>query len=67
MCDEYVITQYGDTALMRAARYCESEAVVELVKAGANVNLQNNVCHCIYVGYWPSITKISKYDILPLS
>ena len=48
--DEYtqsVITQDGNTALMRAARYCESEAVVELVKAGANVNLQNNVCHCI--------------------
>ena len=47
MCDEYVITQDGNTALMRAARYCESEAVVELVKAGANVNLQNNVCHFI--------------------
>ena len=39
MCDEYVITQ----DLMRAAGNCESEAVVELVKAGANVHLQDKV------------------------
>ena len=43
MCDEYVITQDGNSALMRAAGNCESEAVVELVKAGANVHLQDKV------------------------
>ena len=46
MCDEYTqsaITQYGNTALMRATRYCGSEAVVELVKAGANVHLLDKV------------------------
>ena len=53
-----VITQDRNSALMRAASNCGPEAVVELVKAEANVNSQNNVSHCIYVGYWPSITKI---------
>ena len=41
-----VITQYGDTALNLALGQCGTEAVVELVKAGADVNLQNNVCWC---------------------
>ena len=40
MSDEYVITQDGNSALMRAAG---SEAVVELVKAGANIHLQDKV------------------------
>ena len=60
MSDEYtqsVITQDGNTALMRAAGNCESEAIVELVKAGANVNQQNNVCHCI-------CRILAKYHIL---
>ena len=39
-----IITQDGDTALILASGQCGTEAVVELVKAGANVNLQNNVC-----------------------
>ena len=48
-----VITQYGQTALMEAARRGHTEVVVELVKAKANLDLQNNVCHysvytCIY-------------------
>ena len=46
MSDEYtqsVITQDGNSALMRATRYCGSEAVVELVKAGANVHLLDKV------------------------
>ena len=38
-----VITQYGNTALMVAADNCKTEAVVELVKAGANVHLQDKV------------------------
>ena len=39
-----VITQDGYSALMFAARLGETEVVVELVKAGANVDVQNNVC-----------------------
>ena len=39
-----VITQDGDSALMRAAYYGETEVVVKLVKAGADLNLQNKVC-----------------------
>ena len=38
-----VITQLGYSALMEAARKGKTE-VVELVKARANVNMQDNVC-----------------------
>ena len=36
-------SQYGDSALMRAAENGYTEVVVELIKAGANLNLQNKV------------------------
>ena len=36
-----LITQDGDSALMQAAN---TEVAVELVTAGANLNLQNAVC-----------------------
>ena len=39
-----VITQYGGSALMYAATGGKTEVVVELVKAGANLNLQSTVC-----------------------
>ena len=39
-----VITQYGTSVLMAAAWEGETEAVVELVKAGANVDMQDKVC-----------------------
>ena len=39
-----VITQYGYSALILAARYGHTEVVVELVKAKANLDLQNKVC-----------------------
>ena len=42
-----VITQYGQTALMIAVSEGYTEVVVELVKAKANLDLQNNVC--IYI------------------
>ena len=42
-----VITQSGWFALMRAASDGQTETVVELVKAGADLNLQSNVCHNI--------------------
>ena len=43
-----VITQYGETALMRASSKGHTEVVVELVKAKANLDLQNNVSTCYY-------------------
>ena len=39
-----VITQYGWSALIRAADNGDTETVAELVKAGADMNLQDNVC-----------------------
>ena len=39
-----VITQDGESALMRAVREGNTEVVVELVKAGANVDMQDRVC-----------------------
>ena len=42
-----VITQDGESALMYAASEVSTEVVVELVKAGANLNLQNTVCQYI--------------------
>ena len=39
-----VITQSGDTALMRAVSKGQTKVVVELVKAKANLDLQDNVC-----------------------
>ena len=44
-----VITQDGWSALMLAAVRGKTEAVVELVKAGANVDMQNEVCQYIYM------------------
>ena len=37
-------SQVGDSALMRAAWGGETEVVAELVKGGAHLNLQNEVC-----------------------
>ena len=42
-----VITQSGDFALMKAAIYGHTEAVQQLVKAGANLDLQNKVCQYV--------------------
>ena len=39
-----VITQYGKTALMKAASEGHTKVVVELVKAKANLDLQDEVC-----------------------
>ena len=36
--------QRGDSALMEAAREGETGVVKELMKGGADLNLQNNVC-----------------------
>ena len=42
-----VIIQYGDFALYWAASKGRTEVVQQLVKAGANLNLQNKVCHYV--------------------
>ena len=45
-----VITQlWGYSALMWAAMLGNTEVVVELVKAGANVNMQDDVCQYRYM------------------
>ena len=41
-----VITQNGWSALIRAASEGHTGVVVELVKARANLDLQDKVCHC---------------------
>ena len=38
-----VITQYGDTALIKAVRKGRTEVASLLLKAGANIDLQNEV------------------------
>ena len=38
-----VFTQEGGSALMEAVKQGKTEVVVELVKAGANVDMQNKV------------------------
>ena len=43
-----VITQLGQTALMEAASRDHTKVVVELVKAKANLDLQDNVSTCYY-------------------
>ena len=43
-----IITQYGRSALTLAAMWGETEVVVQLVKAGANVDMQDNVCQYIH-------------------
>ena len=45
-----VITQCGQSALMWAVGKGKTEVISELLKAGANVDIQNKVCHdCILV------------------
>ena len=39
-----IITQDGNSALMLAAYMGRTETVAELLKAGADLNLQNKVC-----------------------
>ena len=42
-CVSYLSSQDGDSALMKAARWGETEVVMELIQAGAHLNLQNKV------------------------
>ena len=38
-----LLTQYGDSALMLAAKYCRTDIVSLLLEAGAKIDLQNKV------------------------
>ena len=48
----FVITQDGISALMLAAWEGKTENVVELVKAGANVDMQDEVCTAMSIHLW---------------
>ena len=45
-----LISQDGNSALTKAAYYGETDVVVELVNAGANLDLQNKVCPVMNTG-----------------
>ena len=47
MC-QTTLSQDGDTPLMRTACMGETEIMAELVKGGADLNLQNEVCLFMY-------------------
>ena len=48
-----VLSQIGYTALMEAAENGRTEVVVELIKAGVNLNLLNKVILCMSTGVDP--------------
>ena len=54
------ITQVGLSALMVAAWRGKTEAAVKLVKAGANVDMQNAVRTCTYIVY---IVYMYKHNV----
>ena len=62
-----VITQRGDTALMEAARGGKSEAIVELVKAGANVEMLNRVCQNVTYTHVHVYTDVYYVYIVTIS
>ena len=45
-----LISQNGNSALIEAAKAGKTDIVVELVKAGANLDLQNKVCPVMNTG-----------------
>ena len=49
--DVYTLTQVGNSALTLAVSTGFMDVVVELIKSGANLNLQNNVCSYSYLSY----------------
>ena len=55
------ITQDGTSPLQEAAWMGKTDVVVELVKSGANLNLQNKVCHYIQLHVPLLLTPVCKY------
>ena len=49
VCVTLHITQEGYSALMLAAMEGKTEVVVDLVKAGASVDMQDEVCSIMYM------------------
>ena len=49
--DVYTLTQVGNSALMLAVSTGFMDVVMELIKSGANLNLQNNVYSYSYLSY----------------
>ena len=59
-----VITQEGASALMVAAYEGKTEAVVELVKAGANVDMQTKVCQYFCTRYTLTLSILCFGDLI---
>ena len=59
-----LISQYGNSALMRAAYYGKTDVVVELVKVGANLDLQNEVCPVMNTGTQDGLSLGTSYYCL---
>ena len=55
-----VITQDGVSALTVAALSSKTEVVVQLLKAGANVDMQNTVCQYIALFSLKSTNEIAQ-------
>ena len=49
---------------MEAASYGETDVVVELVKAGANLDLQNEVCPVMNTGTQDGLSLATSYYCL---
>ena len=66
-----VITQDGDSPLMMAAREGRTEVVSLLLKAGANIDLQNKVkCQKIYTRWFDfrgSVVVLLCYYVSPFN
>ena len=60
----YLSSQYGDSALMKAVYWGYTEVVVELINAGANFNLQNEVLKlsilCMFTTYIQHMMYMNK-------
>ena len=65
----FVITQGGNSALILAAMRGETVVVVELVMAGAKMDIQNEVCKYVYVVYnvRTYICRYTKNVFIPLN
>ena len=55
------VTQNGDSALTLAALHGHTDVIVDLVKAGANLNLQNKVLYPVEQDY---IIIDSKFQLM---
>ena len=59
----YVTTQDGNSVLMMAARAGKTDVVVELAKAGANVDMQNKVRSYVNTFMVHDVHHIQKHTL----